>query len=323
MRLFSAFLFASVVCLLAQSAPQTHKLEILGPDGKPLPADKQPTMTLEQEDPRGTGPDLAGVPEDKVLVTIGDEKITAGMLRAIIDGLPAQARETARGARRRQLAEEIVKIKLLAVEARRKKVDQVPAVQAQITFQRDNLLASTYFQQMSNAIKIEEEAARAWYKQHISEWERVRARHILVRMKGSQVPLRPDQKDLSEEEALAKAQALRKKLAEGADFAALAAAESDDTGSGAKGGDLGFFRRGQMAPSFEYAAWPLAIGQISEPVKTPYGYHIIRMEAREAKPFEDVRAEVEKRMRPELAQKALEQLRKEAAVTLDAEFFGK
>src|SRR5438093_795614 len=107
--------------------------------------------------------------------------------------------------------------------------------------------------------------ARKYYDAHKSEYERVKARHILIRFKGSPVPA-GDKKDLTEEEALAKSKALREKIAGGADFATLAKAESDDTGSGANGGDLNFFGHGQMVPAFEQVAFKLPVGEVSEPV---------------------------------------------------------
>ncbi|MEI6171391.1 MAG: peptidylprolyl isomerase, partial [bacterium] len=76
---------------------------------------------------------------------------------------------------------------------------------------------------------------------------------------------------------LATAQQVEKELIEGAGFAALAAKYSTDAGSKAAGGDLGWFERGQMVPEFEDAAFSLQPGETSEPVKTQYGYHIIRV----------------------------------------------
>jgi len=108
----------------------------------------------------------------------------------------------------------------------------------------------------------------------------------------------------------------------GADFAELAKTQSDDTGSGANGGDLGFFKHGQMVPPFEQAAFSLPIGQISEPIKTPFGYHIIKVEQKESKTFDEVRPEIEKKLRPELAKNEVEDLRKNANVTIDEGFFG-
>lgn len=98
--------------------------------------------------------------------------------------------------------------------------------------------------------------------------EQVRARHILV-------SVAPDASEADEQLALAKAISITQRLRNGEDFAELAQQFSDDTGSGAQGGDLGFFPRGQMVPEFEEAAFSLPIGEISEPVRSQFGYHII------------------------------------------------
>jgi parvulin-like peptidyl-prolyl isomerase len=189
-------------------------------------------------------------------------------------------------------------------------------------FENANILASMTYEELGKNVKFDEADVRKYYEAHKAEFEQVHARHILIRVQGAQVPVRPGQKDLTEAEALAKAQDLRKRIQAGEDFAQLARQESDDAGSGANGGDLGSFRRGQMVPSFEQAAFTLQPGDLSEPVKSPFGYHLIKVEAKESKTFEEVRPELERRMRPEQAQKAAEELQKKTEVVLDPDFFG-
>jgi peptidyl-prolyl cis-trans isomerase C len=259
---------------------------------------------------------------DKVILTIGDTKITAGEYEQLVDSLPEQFRAAARGPNKRQFAEQLVRIRILADEAKRRKLDQSPAIQRQVELQKDNLLANALFQEISTNVKVDNAAARQYFDQHKSEYESVHASHILIRMKESPVPLRPGKKDLTEDEALAKAQEVRKKLVAGEDFATLAKAESDDAGSGAKGGDLGTFKHGQMVPQFEQAAYALPVGQLSEPVKTQFGYHIIKVEQHDTTTFDEARPDLEKRLRPELARAAVENFRKQAVVTLDEGFFG-
>ena len=107
----------------------------------------------------------------------------------------------------------------------------------------------------------------------------------------------------------------------GEDFGKLAGAESDDTGSAINGGDLGNFPHGKMVPSFDEAAFKLAPGQISEPVKSQFGYHIIKLESKETKSFDEVKPEIEKKLRPEEAQKAMAELEKNDKVVYDPVFF--
>lgn len=309
MKFFPGVLFLFPAAgLLAQTPP-------------PKPASAaQPTVTLSMDN--GPSKIMPVVAPDKVVLTVGDMKITAAQFDQIIDSLPEQYRSVARGSGRKQFADNLVRMVVLAQEGRQRKLDETPAYKTQALFSSTNVLAALTLDEINKTTKLDEAELRKYYDAHQSEYQQVRARHILVRAQGSQLPVKPGQKDLTDAEALAKAQDLRKKIQAGQDFAALAAQESDDTGSGANGGDLGFFRRGQMVPSFEQAAFALKPGELSEPVKSPFGYHIIKVEAQEFRTFEEVRPELERRMRPEQAQKTIEDLTKRSFSVFDPEFFG-
>jgi len=111
-------------------------------------------------------------------------------------------------------------------------------------------------------IKVTEEEMKAFFeenKEDFAQEEQVKARHILV---------------ATEKEA----QEIKDKLAKAEDFAALAKEYSTDDSTKNNGGQLGFFNRGDMVPEFEKAAFALAVGEISAPVKTEYGYHLIKVE---------------------------------------------
>ena len=113
-----------------------------------------------------------------------------------------------------------------------------------------------------------------------SGYEVITVRHILIRVKGAQFPVAPGKPELSEDEARAKAESIRVRILAGEDFAAIARQESDDPGTRNNGGDLGEIRRGITVPAFEQAAFALKAGDISEPVRTIFGYHIIQVRAR-------------------------------------------
>jgi len=119
--------------------------------------------------------------------------------------------------------------------------------------------------------------------------ERVKASHILVRVQANADPA-------EREKARAKAAGLLADVKAGKDFAALAKQYSDDPGSGAQGGDLGYFQRGQMVPPFEQAAFALAVGQTSDLVTSDFGFHIIRVTDKQpgrTQTLDEVRAEIE------------------------------
>ncbi len=260
-------------------------------------------------------------PFDKVVLTVGDETMTVGQYNQLVDALPEQYQATARGAGKRQVVEQLINLKTMAQEARRRKLDQDPAYKAQVAFQSENILAAVLFRDMSTNLKIPDAELHKYFDEHKAEYERVKARHILIRTKGSGAPA-GGKKELTDEEALEKAKALRAQIVAGGDFATIAKAESDDPGSGANGGDLNSFGHGQMVPPFEQAAFSLPVGQISEPVKSQFGYHLILVEKHETKTFDEVRPETEKKLRPELAKQAVDNLRKQTTVKVDDSFFG-
>lgn len=126
------------------------------------------------------------------------------------------------------------------------------------------------------SIRVTPQELEAYYRTHQSEL-RAPARAFLSFVGISKLPEQIDSVN-----TVARARALRDSLVHGADFAAVARAESADSGSRAQGGDLGTFGKGQMAPAFERAAFSLPIGQISEPVVTPFGAHLIQVQRRTA-----------------------------------------
>ena len=264
----------------------------------------------------------AVVDPNQVILTVGEEKITVKEYDNLVNALPPQYQTAARGAQKRQFAERLVQLKVLSKEAEKRNLDQQPTVKQQLAFDRQNVLAGALYTEMVKSAKVDDESARKYYNDHKADFEQAKGRHILIRFKGSQVPLRAGEKELTDEEALAKAQDLRKKLQAGGDFAALAKAESDDAGSGANGGDLGTFKHGQLVPAFEQAAFALPAGQVSEPVKTQFGYHIIKVDEKQTKSFEEAKPEITQKLGPEIAKKELDDLRKKSAVTFDDAYFG-
>src|SRR5579864_924998 len=222
-RLF--IVLTGVACLWAQA-----------PASQPAPAPAR--VAINPGTPAITAP-AAPVPPDKVILTIGDEKITAGEFEQIVDALPPQAQAQVRGPQKRAFAENLVRVKVLYQEAHKQKLEESPKVQRQLELQKENLIAGVLMQQMTANAQVDDATARQYYDEHKSDYETAHARHILIRAKGSRLPVQPGKKELTDEEALAKAKEIRGKLAAGEEFATLAKAESDDVRSGANGGDLG------------------------------------------------------------------------------------
>lgn len=156
--------------------------------------------------------------------------------------------------------------------------------------------------QFVDATEVEEDELRMRYEARIDQYrspEERRASHILVRLEDGA-------SDAAIRAAREKAEALLARIRSGEDFATLATSESDDTGSAASGGDLGYFSRGMMVASFEDVAFALEAGQVSELVRSPFGFHIIRLEdARggELTPYEVVREDLYREVKQERAER--------------------
>ncbi len=263
------------------------------------------------------------VPESAVVLTVNGQTLTRGQYEDMLKAMPENVRAQAMGPAKRQMAEQVAELEALAQQAKKDKIDERPAVKEITKLQVDKMLAGFLYQDLIEQAKPTDAMVNGYYEQHKSEYEESRVRHILVRFKGSRVPLKKDAKDLTPEEALAKAQDLRKQLLAGTDFATLAKAESDDTQSAAEGGDMGFAPLDRYVPEFAKAARDLPVGQVSEPVKTAFGYHLIKVEERRAKPVESVRGKIEETLKTQMAQKKVEEIRDGAGTTINEAYFGK
>ena len=259
---------------------------------------------------------------DPVVLSVGSESMTKSQFERLLGSLPAQSRaQAATPEGRRAVAERFVELQVLYQEAKRQGLERRPEVATQLKLQAESLLASAMYQQLVQSAKTPEEQLKADYERRKSEFEQAKVSHILVRFQGSQVPIRKDQKDLTEAEALAKATALKARIVKGEDFAAVAKAESDDTRSGEAGGDIGEISRGRTIPEFEQAAFTQPIGQLSDPVKTAFGYHLIKVESRGVTPFDKVRPDLEREHQSDGAAVSLKTLRDKAGVKLDETYF--
>jgi peptidyl-prolyl cis-trans isomerase C len=183
----------------------------------------------------------------------------------------------------------------LVAMAHKQGVDKDPGVQKELELAQDQVLQNVVINH-EVAPLVGEPEIRARYDKEIAGKpgeEEVHARHILV---------------ASEADALKVIADLKK----GADFATLAKARSTDPGGASSGGDLGFFKKGDMLPAFSDAAFAMKPGQISDkPVKTQYGWHVIKVEERRAAPPPSYE-EAHDQLRQEIIQEGIKKVLAEA-----------
>jgi peptidyl-prolyl cis-trans isomerase C len=281
---------------------------------------QQPKMTVTPIKPAAAPQPPSNIPPDAVILVIGDQKFTREQFELLI---PKNMVERASQTERRRMAVSLANFLTLAAEARRQALDQSPYAKLNLEIVADQWLANELVSKEVRDKPLDEAAVKSYYDKNQAQFEQITARHILVRFHNSRVPLRAGEKDLSDDEARAKAQDLKKKLDAGADFAALAKAESDDTSSGEKGGLLNPFTHGQMVPEFDQAAFAAEVGKATDPIKSAFGYHIILVTDHKIKPLDEAKAEIERKLRPQVEQQYVEDVRTRTPVTIDESYFGR
>ncbi|HYV07666.1 MAG TPA: peptidylprolyl isomerase [Blastocatellia bacterium] len=199
--------------------------------------------------------------------------------------------QQAQGAQRDEIKKQYGEFKVLAERARKDKIDQQDLTRIQVLIDRSQALAQAYMTDLQkNSDKLVSDGeVDQYFTDHQTEFDEVRVRHILISTQPKpageeEAEAGKDKKEApkppTKEEAKKKAQALLERVRKGEDFAKLAKETSDDPGSKEKGGEYDFFAKGTMVPEFEEVAFKLKPGEVSEPVETPFGYHIIKLEDR-------------------------------------------
>ncbi len=237
-----------------------------------------------------------------VVANVDGVAITEDDVRFALSDFREQLQQIPEEQRRKVVVGLLVDMTLFANKARALGLDETDEFKKRTAFLQTRALRNAFFVDQIEK-SITEDMLRARYDKdvaNITPEQEVRARHILVE---------------TEDEA----KAVIKELTEGADFAETA--KSKSTGpSGPNGGDLGFFGKGQMVPEFEAAAFGLEAGQITvEPIKTRFGWHVIKVEEKRDRPlpaYDDVKDQVRSAMLRERFDKVLEDLKADATVEI-------
>jgi peptidyl-prolyl cis-trans isomerase C len=220
--------------------------------------------------PVGSGGDL-------ILGKAGDYVVKKSDMDRMMAYYPAetQKRLQENPAEMQTLVLRMLQIKIVADVARKEKFDQRPQIKKQLDYVADDFLSREYLaKKVMPEATVSEADLKEYYtqnKQSLGVPEQVRARHILFRVDPA---ASQDEKNKARD----RAQAVLKQVQAGEDFAKLAAAHSDDAGSRAKGGDLGYFSPGKMVADFEDVAFYTNPGETSDIVETKYGFHLIKVE---------------------------------------------
>lgn len=241
----------------------------------------------------------------RLIATVDGQEIRQADVSAYLVNLPPQAQQLPRAQLLPMVLQELIGTKILVKLARRDGLDKNPEFERQINSAAEQILRQIFLAQLS-ASAVNDEAVQKYYDETIGSAGgdvEVRARHILLE---------------SEEEALAVVEEIKS----GADFERLARDRSTGPSAPA-GGDLGYFTRDAMVAPFAEAAFAMAAGDVSEPVQTRFGWHIIKVEdRRETAPptLAQVRDEITRQLFREVVQSAISAERDNSEIIIyDAE----
>jgi peptidyl-prolyl cis-trans isomerase C len=251
----------------------------------------------------------------KVIIRVNGDTITEAEFNAFLGALPEQQRPMyTTPAGRRELANELVRMKALEQEGRRLGLEDDPEFQRQLGLLRSQFTAQHALQKIVEK-QAEKQVAAEYEKQKTSA---LNLRHIVVGYEGGMVPARGQNKLPSAADATKKAEGIVARLRGGADFAQLARSESDDVQSGAQGGSLGPLRADALPPEVSSVVTKLKPGEFSNPVRTQFGIHVFNV----SEPtLDELRPMLLQKVQQELAAKEVDRLQKAAKVDLDPQFF--
>ncbi len=233
---------------------------------------------------------------DDVLAKVGDEVVTQADVDEVLAGVqPSQRAYLSTPEGKRELVEHISESKLFYLWGRDNKITETEKFKDAISQMEKRLVAALAMEKILSDVKVEDKEIQAFYDEHKAAFEvpeSVKASHILIQVSkdaGNDL-WNKAKKDLT---------ALRKDILAGKISFEDAAKNRSDCPSKADGGNLGFFTKGQMVPEFDEVAFSTKVGEISAPVKTQFGYHIVKVtDHKEAstRPFEEIKEELRQQL---------------------------
>jgi peptidyl-prolyl cis-trans isomerase C len=274
--LATTLLFSVVLC--GQTAP-------------PSVAPGTPAPPVEAAPPETPLP--APVMPQTVVAEVEGKQLTAGDVDQIFAKLPSQYQQSARMNPAKTLTQ-LLMFRYLADEAEKANLDKRPDLKTALEFQRMNLLYQAEINEYKDKIVVSREDQDKVYQENPDRFKQVKVKVIHISFSATPDKPGPDgKKMMSEAEAKAKGDELRKQILAGGDFGKLARENSDDKSSAAKDGDFGTISHNSPYPEpVKKAVFALKEGEVSEPVKQANGFYLIRADSVVLQPFGDVRPQI-------------------------------
>lgn len=253
---------------------------------------------------------VAAQDKDPLIATVNGTEIHQSDL-AVAEEEAGQLPPMSPDAKKDYLVQFMADMILVSKAAEAKKMGDGADFKRKIAFARNKLLMEQLLQSVGKEALTDEATHKVYDDavKQLGEQQEVHARHILIRAAPGD--------DKAGKEAEDKIKAVIERMKKGEDFAKVASDVTEDPSGKANGGDLGYFSKEQMVPEFSDTAFKLEKGQISEPVKTQFGWHVIKVEDKRAKAvpkFEEVKPQIESYVTRKAQAELVTKLRAEAKI---------
>lgn len=244
----------------------------------------------------------------EVIAKIGERTVTVGQIEEEFSKIPPQFISHFNDPQRKeQYVQNMIDRIVFSKEAREKGFLDKPDLKEKVDSYVERLLYADYLKTVTEGVSVSNEEVNAYYEANKTQFatpERVKARHILVK---------------TEEEAIK----VKDEIDKGGNWDELATKYSTDKSNASRGGDLGYFSRGRMVKEFEDAIFAMNVGEIRGPIKTQFGFHIVKLEDKkpaENQPLDQVENAVRNKVLTDKRQAKLEEVRKELFTKYHVEF---
>lgn len=287
-KLMIIFAVFTVVFLMAACDTTTTQVK---PDNSLLTTSEQMQANANDSDKKevdaSAGEDFKKL-DKRTIATIGDYVLTKEKFKVITDYMKQKFDYKLTDEQEKEFIQYVINKKMMAMEARSLGYTEKADTKAKYDWDMDELLSHQYYlDNVEKKSQVSEKDAKSYYDTHVGDFVEIKAQHILIKNKQL-------------------ADSLYKRIVGGEAFDEIAKKYSEDTTTKEKGGNLGTFTKGVMVQEFEDTAFALADGEVSQPVKSVYGYHIIKVLERKKYSYDDSKDKINKMIKAKKQQQLFE-----------------
>ena len=285
------------------------------------------TPVVEQSRPASPAVQLP-ISDDKVVLKVGDQQFTKAQFDFLIDHLDPRSKQAIATQGKKDLADRYALVVALSQEAHEHHLDETPEFTQKLALEKRQMAAQAAFEDINQKANVTPDEIQHYYTEHATEYDQVTVRQVVVREKPADQKADPAHPaapasglGLPPDEAKARAEAIRKELIAGTDIKKITE-EFKAPGDVIIESEPRKVRRGGMRPDMEKVAFALKDGEVSEPIAVPQALIFFQVTAHGRVDVKDLTPEIEKSMKQQKVDAALNGIKKNASVWMDDQYFG-